>query len=212
MQKRAFTLIELLIVVLIIAILAAIAIPNFMEFQTRAKVSRAKSDMRTMATGLEAYCADEGTYPATELVYLSLGNFMLGLNRLTTPIAYLTSIPSDPFGDRMYSGRKITAAYEYGAGKAGQYSSNFSRWPSDIWELESPGPDHDSDTGTLNPAGYATGSFPWVTYANNAQNRSSIIAMIYDPTNGTASSGQIFRAGGSPPPEPVMLWFQIVNR
>ena len=58
-----FTLIELLIVVAIIAILAAIAIPNFLAAQTRSKVSRAKADMRTAATGMEAYRIDNSNYP-----------------------------------------------------------------------------------------------------------------------------------------------------
>ena len=63
LRNSAFTLIELLIVVAIIAILAAIAVPNFLEAQTRAKVSRAKADMRTEATALETYNIDWGTYP-----------------------------------------------------------------------------------------------------------------------------------------------------
>ena len=57
-MKKAFTLIELLIVVAIIAILAAIAVPNFLEAQTRAKVSRVQSDLRTLATGIESYTVD----------------------------------------------------------------------------------------------------------------------------------------------------------
>jgi len=62
-SRHAFTLIELLIVVAIIAILAAIAVPNFLEAQTRSKVSRAKADMRTLATGLESYAVDNNKYP-----------------------------------------------------------------------------------------------------------------------------------------------------
>lgn len=51
-KPGAFTLIELLIVVAIIAILALIAVPNFLEAQIRSKVSRAKSDLRSIATAL----------------------------------------------------------------------------------------------------------------------------------------------------------------
>lgn len=61
-MKKAFTLIELLIVVAIIAILAAIAVPNFLEAQTRAKVARILSDQRTYATALETYMIDHSTY------------------------------------------------------------------------------------------------------------------------------------------------------
>ena len=64
LMKKGFTLIELLIVIAIIAILAAIAVPNFLEAQVRAKVSRVKADQRSLATGLEAYCVDNNSYPA----------------------------------------------------------------------------------------------------------------------------------------------------
>lgn len=60
---RGFTLIELLIVVAIIAILAAIAVPNFLNAQVRAKVARAENDMRTLAVGLESYFVDNNLYP-----------------------------------------------------------------------------------------------------------------------------------------------------
>ena len=63
-MKKGFTLIELLIVVAIIAILAAIAVPNFLEAQVRSKVSRARSDQRSLATAIEAYFVDNNLYPA----------------------------------------------------------------------------------------------------------------------------------------------------
>lgn len=61
-MKQAFTLIELLIVVAIIAILAAIAVPNFLEAQTRAKNSAARADMRSLATAIESYFVDHNKY------------------------------------------------------------------------------------------------------------------------------------------------------
>lgn len=94
--KTGFTLIELLIVVAIIAILAAIAVPNFLEAQTRAKVSRVKSDLRTLATGLEAYRVDGNGYPPSPIPF---GNPAAQAEtwRLTTPVAFLATIPIDGF-------------------------------------------------------------------------------------------------------------------
>ncbi len=91
--KSGFTLIELLIVVAIIAILAAIAIPNFLAAQVRAKVSRAKAELKSLQTAVEAYYVDENSYP----IYSETNFYNLGLRRLTSPIAYIGSVPSDPF-------------------------------------------------------------------------------------------------------------------
>lgn len=90
----AFTLIELLIVVAIIAILAAIAVPNFLEAQTRSKVSRAKADLRTIATALEAYHVDHDGYPPNPDPNVE---FNVTPFQITTPVAYITSRPVDPF-------------------------------------------------------------------------------------------------------------------
>jgi prepilin-type N-terminal cleavage/methylation domain-containing protein len=94
---RAFTLIELLIVVAIIAILAAIAVPNFLEAQTRSKVSRCAADMRSIRTAIESYVVDTNKYPETDLGPWKGGSIGIGLIRCTTPIAYITSIPKSPF-------------------------------------------------------------------------------------------------------------------
>ncbi|MGB9730940.1 prepilin-type N-terminal cleavage/methylation domain-containing protein [Calditerrivibrio nitroreducens] len=62
--KKGFTLIELLVVVAIIAILAAIAIPQFAKYRQNAYNSAANSDIRNAKTALESYFADNQTYPA----------------------------------------------------------------------------------------------------------------------------------------------------
>ncbi len=69
-NQKGFTLIELMIVVAIIGILAAIAIPNFISYQKKAKTSEAKTNLHAIATSQEAYKAENdvyltcGAYPA----------------------------------------------------------------------------------------------------------------------------------------------------
>jgi prepilin-type N-terminal cleavage/methylation domain-containing protein len=65
LKRKGFTLIELMVVIAIIIILAAIAIPNYLNMTERAKKSRISSDMATLATGLESFKTDWGMYPAT---------------------------------------------------------------------------------------------------------------------------------------------------
>ena len=74
-NKKGFTLIELLIVIAIIGILAAIAIPQFSAYRKRAYNSAAQSDLRNAATAQEAYFVDEETY--TSNVALLVGTYGL---------------------------------------------------------------------------------------------------------------------------------------
>ncbi|MGI6455334.1 MAG: type II secretion system protein [bacterium] len=94
MKKRAgFTLIELLIVVAIIGILAAIAVPNFLNAQLRAQLAQVESNFRTLATAFEMYRVDNGSYALHDPAH----NQNVLNNGLTTPIAYITRIPIDIF-------------------------------------------------------------------------------------------------------------------
>jgi prepilin-type N-terminal cleavage/methylation domain-containing protein len=211
-----FTLIELLIVVAIIAILAAIAVPNFLEAQTRAKVSRAKADHRTISTGLEMYKIDTNKYPwcnGDNLGFATRSYSNNGqkptLERLTTPISYLTGEASflDPFkakGIRYEAGlgqkKPFTAAQ---AKKSGiyWYTARNSR-DSAVWDQTAA---HDVDPywwflQSAGPDGY----YDYVYYVLNTftsdtpVNRARIAMTIYDASNGTVSEGSVWRAGGNP--------------
>ena len=190
--RRGFTLIELLVVVAIIAILAAIAIPNLLEAQTRSKVSRVKADLRTLATALEAYTVDHNRPPHDGFPGEPHVGWVNTWTKVTTPIAYMTSILRDPFQDATFTdtshpvythfldgklGRK-NHAYDYGTavwhgvfvnGPAAEYFKNFQ---ASSWKIGSAGPDRRFDDDTSN---YGMKEF-------------------YDPTNGTVSGGDVYRS------------------
>jgi len=205
--RKGFTLIELLIVVAIIAILAMIAVPNFLEAQTRAKVSRSKTDMRTIAVAEEAYRVDWNTYTHSNQYNSNPwdpngpGRWG-GFAELTTPVAYITSIPLAPFGLVWGSAMQQTrqAIFKLGTGNSGNkentklpWTSNAKGFPADCFIIENDGPDKNNDA----ISGWSEQLFPWP--AKDPNDPAPLLAIIYDPTNGTVSSGQIYRVGGQLP-------------
>jgi len=138
-SSRAFTLVELLIVVAIIAILALIALPNFLEAQTRSKVARVHSDMRSLAVALEAYHVDYNDYPASANPPTWQPPTKTWL--LTTPVAYITAIPRDPF---VYRAPAMLLGGPFGV--FGQYIHYVDQTVLDqYWLLFSYGPDGDME-------------------------------------------------------------------
>lgn len=204
-RVKAFTLIELLIVVAIIAILAAIAVPNFLEAQTRAKVARVKNDLRTQATAMEAYYVDWNRYTRdsdSDLDREYAAQYELkanGATQLTTPIAYMTSLLSDPFTG---ANKDITGGtadgYRIGSGTWSYPNNNATP------------PDHQDGNAVFNANGAAPSYITLSPGPDKKRNRMGYKCFPYkstngsetgfyedyDPTNGTISGGDIMRFGG----------------
>ncbi|AXA35543.1 MAG: prepilin-type N-terminal cleavage/methylation domain-containing protein [Candidatus Hydrogenedentota bacterium] len=191
MQMRGFTLIELLIVVAIIAILAAIAVPNFLEAQTRSKVSRVKSDMRATATALEAYAVDHNAYPPP-IAYEGPAPFSVkdptddpeeGFTpyRLTTPVAYISSLPIDVFE----------------VAEEGEHPKKVSWHYAEQRTCEALGePDHLRNIAEELTVGNPSG-IRWMLFSHgpNLEHDEDPPLVHYDPTNGTVSRGDIYCFG-----------------
>src|SRR3954470_6224380 len=65
-KKRGFTLIEILVVIVVIAILATLVAPNVFQHVSTAKTSTAKSQIEMLSTALDAYRLDNGQYPTNQ--------------------------------------------------------------------------------------------------------------------------------------------------
>lgn len=195
--RRAFTLIELLIVVAIIAVLAAIAVPNFLEAQTRARVSRSLADLRAMSTAVEAYHIDFNAWPLQagltytgEVLDPTLNptgtvNVTKFVGRcLTTPVAYIATLPQDPFvrqaGDVLvemtyYFYSNFPQSVDWVRANNGGMVPPFLKAQHEFWGdwvLMGAGPDGDRKDieGLIGTA---------------------IFDGLYDPTNGTVSNGDV---------------------
>lgn len=185
-HRGAFTLIELLIVVAIIAILALIAVPNFLEAQTRAKVSRCKTDIRSLSVAWEAYHVDWNCYPRDQDNWTpSADPLENGITQVTTPVAYITSAPFDPFfshGLNPSMGDRFAPHYEVASEVITMEGSLWDKNSGlyDCYCIHGIGPNRDDDFD---------GNDQW-------PDNNSASLWEYDPTNGTISFGDINRFGG----------------
>jgi prepilin-type N-terminal cleavage/methylation domain-containing protein len=197
---NGFTLIELLIVVAIIAILAAIAIVNYLNAQTRAKVSRAKSEIQTVVTGLEAYNVDYNAYPPYH--YVDLIDFFLGgwanavgvsepfdgANPITTPIAYLSIMPDDPF-------YKPSANDPYE-----KQNYNYVNWN----QAYAIAPIQTFETALI-------GFGPYRVHSIGPEQVGPTSGIPYDPSNGTISAGNIYYSPNTGFDTPVVFTTSFPN-
>jgi len=90
-----------LIVIAIILILIAIALPNFLEAQIRARVTKSQAELRSLLVAFESYQIDWGVYPnRTEQDFFQQPAQDRGMLRLTTPVTYIQALPRDPFAPK----------------------------------------------------------------------------------------------------------------
>lgn len=194
-SRRAFTLIELLIVAAIISILASIAMVNYSHATIRSKAAALKNDLRITATAMEAYVTDNGHYPPAAGVgeyYNEFGYFTepnsARLIPLTTPIAYVSSVPMDPFRPKDGWGSPDLDTYDtFDYVDADAVPPKGCGLTSGAeWRISSAGPD------LYQAYGGRTAVSPDDVIANS-------MGVDYDPTNGTISTGDIVRVGPACP-------------
>ncbi|HUW20938.1 MAG TPA: prepilin-type N-terminal cleavage/methylation domain-containing protein [Sedimentisphaerales bacterium] len=97
-MKKGFSLVELLIVIAVIGIVAAIVVPQFQDHTVRAKESAAKADLRILRTAIELYAARHGVppgYPGND-PSLSPSNHPFTIQMITEG-KYLSKMPANPF-------------------------------------------------------------------------------------------------------------------
>ena len=139
-MSRGFTLIEVLVVVVILGILAAVVVPRIMDQPDQARVVKAKQDVRTLVSALNMYRLDNFVYPSTEQGMGALADQPSGSPAAPNWKAggYIEHLPQDPWGsDYQYLNPGIHGEVDvYSLGADGQLGGDGINADIGNWNLD----------------------------------------------------------------------------
>jgi len=195
MNRSAFTLIELLIVVGIIGIITAIAVPTYRDATIRSRVAQAQMDLRNVAQALNTYRLDHNIFPRRQNELNFFAVFLLP--DLTSPIAYLGN-PSmkDPFGKVE---EYIPPREDLGAEYVGLVKDSYTYTPYVSFSRLQGRPEYMKEGFALSSIGPDKQDSYIVDFPFPDAYRlpgDSVRDSVYDPSNGIISPGDIGYFGG----------------